>query len=161
MIHIRYVYGKPDVPKASYEITSQVYSELADLQERGDWDAAVQLVVKAGDPKAQSLASNDWYRLRRSLEIIKVRLLNYESVISPNSVSICFLLFWLVMCLCLTFSVSQLNNLTLFNDSPVEHHHLLFTYLTIHSGRKLIRVWKRGALKSILPLNLRKLSQMI
>lgn len=32
----------------------------------------MQLVVKAGDPKAQSLAANDWYRLRRSLEIIKV-----------------------------------------------------------------------------------------
>lgn len=31
----------------------------------------MQLVVKAGDPKAQLLAANDWYRLRRSLEIIK------------------------------------------------------------------------------------------
>ncbi|KAK4781633.1 hypothetical protein SAY86_015735 [Trapa natans] len=66
-----YMYGKPNVPKASQEITSQVYSELADLQERDDWEGAVQLVVKAGDPKAQSLAANDWYRLRRSLEILK------------------------------------------------------------------------------------------
>ena len=49
-----------------------MYSELADLQRNEDWDAAVQLVVKAGDPKAQLLAANDWYRLRRSLEIIKV-----------------------------------------------------------------------------------------
>ncbi|XP_039158993.1 tRNA dimethylallyltransferase 9-like [Eucalyptus grandis] len=67
-----YMYGKPDVPKASPEISSEVYSELADLQKNGDWNAAVQLVVKAGDPKAQHLAANDWYRLRRSLEIIKV-----------------------------------------------------------------------------------------
>ncbi|KAJ9671500.1 hypothetical protein PVL29_025280 [Vitis rotundifolia] len=66
-----FIYGKPDVPKASREITSEVYSELMDLQRNGDWDAAVQLVVKAGDSKAQSLAANDWYRLRRSLEIIK------------------------------------------------------------------------------------------
>uniref|UniRef100_A0A5B6ZFN3 tRNA dimethylallyltransferase n=1 Tax=Davidia involucrata TaxID=16924 RepID=A0A5B6ZFN3_DAVIN len=66
-----FIYGKPDVPKASPEITSEVYSELADLQRDGKWDAAVQLVVKAGDPRAQSLAANDWYRLRRSLEIIK------------------------------------------------------------------------------------------
>ncbi|KAI4322998.1 hypothetical protein L6164_022642 [Bauhinia variegata] len=66
-----YMYGKPDVPKASPEITSEVYSELAELQRTEDWDAAVQLVVKAGDPKAQLLAVNDWYRLRRSLEIIK------------------------------------------------------------------------------------------
>lgn len=65
------IYGKPDVPKASKEITSEVYSELADLQRNEHWDAAVQLVVKAGDPKAQFLAANDWYRLRRSLEIIK------------------------------------------------------------------------------------------
>lgn len=70
----RLIYGKPDVPKASKEIASEVYSELADLQRNEHWDAAVQLVVKAGDPKAQLLAANDWYRLRRSLEIIKVSL---------------------------------------------------------------------------------------
>ncbi|KAL7216731.1 hypothetical protein ACSBR1_028627 [Camellia fascicularis] len=66
-----YIYGKPDVPKASPEITSEVYSKLAHFQKDVDWDAAVQLVVKAGDPWAQSLRTNDWYRLRRSLEIIK------------------------------------------------------------------------------------------
>ncbi|XP_057460979.1 tRNA dimethylallyltransferase 9 [Actinidia eriantha] len=66
-----YIYGKPDVPKASPEIASEVSSELVDLERIGDWDAAVQLVVKAGDPKAETLAANDWYRLRRSLEIIK------------------------------------------------------------------------------------------
>ncbi|KAI8552480.1 hypothetical protein RHMOL_Rhmol06G0269700 [Rhododendron molle] len=66
-----YIYGKPDVPKASPEIASEVDSELADLQQNGDWDAAVDLVVKAGDPRAQSLAANDWYRLRRTLEIIR------------------------------------------------------------------------------------------
>ncbi|KAL0306570.1 UNVERIFIED_CONTAM: tRNA dimethylallyltransferase 9 [Sesamum radiatum] len=66
-----FIYGKPDVPKASPEITSEVHSELADLQRDGDWDAAVQFVVKAGDPGVQSLAANDWYRLRRRLEILK------------------------------------------------------------------------------------------
>lgn len=66
-----FIYGKPDVPKASPEITSQVCIELAELQRNDDWDAAVQLVVKAGDPKVQHLAVNDWYRLRRSFEIIK------------------------------------------------------------------------------------------
>ncbi|KAF5205666.1 tRNA dimethylallyltransferase, partial [Thalictrum thalictroides] len=66
-----YIYGKPEVPKASPEIASEVRSELFDFQRRGDWDAAVQLVVKAGDPKAQYLTFNDWYRLKRSLEIIK------------------------------------------------------------------------------------------
>ncbi|KAK4373949.1 hypothetical protein RND71_004626 [Anisodus tanguticus] len=66
-----FIYGKPDVPKASREISEEVYSELANLQNDYDWDAAVQLLVKAGDPGAQSLAANDWYRLRRRLEIIK------------------------------------------------------------------------------------------
>ncbi|KAM1169095.1 hypothetical protein ACFX13_031642 [Malus domestica] len=56
--------------QAFLEIASEVYSDLEDLQKNDDWDAAVELVVKAGDPKAQLLAANDWYRLRRSLEII-------------------------------------------------------------------------------------------
>ncbi|OAY75175.1 tRNA dimethylallyltransferase 9 isoform X1 [Ananas comosus] len=66
-----YIYGKPDVPKASLEITNEVWSELVDLQKKGNWDAAVELVVKAGDPKAFNVPANDWYRLRRSLEIIR------------------------------------------------------------------------------------------
>lgn len=76
--NIRFIYGKPDVPKASPEVTSEVYLDLAELQRNEDWDTAVQLVVKAGDPKAQLLAVNDWYRLRRSLEIIKVSLRFYK-----------------------------------------------------------------------------------
>ncbi|XP_057952414.1 tRNA dimethylallyltransferase 9 [Malania oleifera] len=66
-----FMYGKPDVPKVSLEIASKAYSELVDLQRNGDWNTAVDLVVRAGDLKAKYLASNDWYRLRRSLEIIK------------------------------------------------------------------------------------------
>lgn len=66
-----FIYGKPDVPKASSEVTSQVYAELERYQRNGDWDAAVQLVVEAGDSRAQSFPTNNWYRLRRSLEIIK------------------------------------------------------------------------------------------
>lgn len=69
---IRFIYGKPDVPQASPEITLEVHSELAEFQRDGHWDAAVQLVVKAGDPGVESLAANDWYRLRRRLEILKV-----------------------------------------------------------------------------------------
>ncbi|CAN6444256.1 unnamed protein product [Victoria cruziana] len=66
-----YIYGKPEVPKASLKIAAEVDSELLPLQREGDWYAAVQLLEKAGDPKAHLLPSNDWYRLRRSLEIIK------------------------------------------------------------------------------------------
>ncbi|CAH9107698.1 unnamed protein product [Cuscuta europaea] len=73
------VYGKPDVPKASREITSEVHTEIADLQRDDNWDVAVELVVKAGDPGVKSLAVNDWYRLRRRLEIIK------SSGLSPSA----------------------------------------------------------------------------
>ncbi|XP_068664424.1 tRNA dimethylallyltransferase 9 [Aristolochia californica] len=66
-----YIYGKPEVPKVSLEIGSEVCSELNLLQQNGDWDVAVELLEKAGDPRAKSLARNDWYRLQRSLEIIK------------------------------------------------------------------------------------------
>lgn len=68
----RFIYGKPDVPKASHNITSQVYAELENHQINEDWDAAVKLVVEAGVPNAPSFPTNNWYRLRRSLEIVKV-----------------------------------------------------------------------------------------
>nr|GLL22704.1 tRNA dimethylallyltransferase 9 [Ipomoea trifida] len=74
-----FVYGKPDVPQASQEITSEVCKEIADLQKDENWEAAVELVVKAGDPGVKSLAANDWYRLRRRLEIIK------SSGLSPSA----------------------------------------------------------------------------
>ncbi|XP_024960445.1 tRNA dimethylallyltransferase 9 [Cynara cardunculus var. scolymus] len=66
-----FIYGKPDVPKASPEISLEVESELANFERNYDWDAAVEWVTKAGDPSAQSLPANDWYRLRRKLEIVK------------------------------------------------------------------------------------------
>lgn len=66
-----YIYGKPNVPKSSMDITSSVWSELVDLRESGRWEEAVELVVKAGDPKARDLHMNNWSRLRRSLEIIR------------------------------------------------------------------------------------------
>ncbi|XP_049404345.1 tRNA dimethylallyltransferase 9 isoform X2 [Solanum stenotomum] len=66
-----FIYGRPDVPKASREIAAEVDSELASLQNDEDWNAGVQLLVKAGDSGAQSLPANDWYRLRRRLEIVK------------------------------------------------------------------------------------------
>lgn len=54
-------------------------TEIADLQKDENWEAAVELVVKAGDPGVKSLAANDWYRLRRRLEIIK------SSGLSPSA----------------------------------------------------------------------------
>lgn len=66
-----YLYGKPDVPETSPEIVSDVNLELRTLQSNGDWDTAVRLLLKAGDSTACNVERNDWYRIRRGLEIIK------------------------------------------------------------------------------------------
>ncbi|KAF0902203.1 hypothetical protein E2562_014443 [Oryza meyeriana var. granulata] len=66
-----YIYGKPNVPQSSMDVTSAVWSELARFQNAGRWEEAVELVANAGDPKARDLSVNNWSRLRRSLEIIR------------------------------------------------------------------------------------------
>ncbi|KAK8935007.1 tRNA dimethylallyltransferase 9 [Platanthera zijinensis] len=66
-----FIYGKPEAPAASVNVTSEVSSELTHFQEKGQWDEAVEVVVSAGDPNARELPLNNWYRLRRRLEIIR------------------------------------------------------------------------------------------
>ncbi|CAN6311065.1 unnamed protein product, partial [Urochloa humidicola] len=63
-----YMYGKPDVPQSSMDTTSAVYSELLSFREGGQWEEAVELVARAGDPKALDLSVNNWKRLSRRLE---------------------------------------------------------------------------------------------
>jgi tRNA dimethylallyltransferase len=66
-----FIYGKPCVPQSAMNVTSDVWSELASFREAGQWEEAVELVAKAGDPKARHLSMNNWNRLSRSLEIIR------------------------------------------------------------------------------------------
>ena len=66
-----YIYGKPPVPVSSQEISAESTAEILPFQQFSRWDDAVDLVVKSGDTNARFLPRNDWYRLRRSLEIIK------------------------------------------------------------------------------------------
>lgn len=65
-----YLYGKPDTPKSNPESMALVDEEL--LKCDGDWDKAVKLLIDSGDTNALTITRNDWFRLRRSLEIIKV-----------------------------------------------------------------------------------------
>lgn len=65
-----YLYGKPLGPKSTQESKVLVEEEL--LKCNGDWDTAVELLLNAGDHDASRILRNDWYRLRRSLEIIKI-----------------------------------------------------------------------------------------
>lgn len=66
--------GKVGAPKATKEVFAAVEEEVDRLiREGGGWDAGLRLLAEAGDPTTgPSLARNDWYRLRRALEIIKV-----------------------------------------------------------------------------------------
>ncbi|KAJ4775524.1 tRNA dimethylallyltransferase [Rhynchospora pubera] len=66
-----FLYGKPGVPKARLDIVAAVWAEMEDFQRNGDWCEGVEHVVQAGDPSARTLPVNDWYRLRRKLEIIR------------------------------------------------------------------------------------------
>ncbi|KAJ7521304.1 hypothetical protein O6H91_19G046900 [Diphasiastrum complanatum] len=67
-----YLHGTPGTPRATEELTASVDAELSQLQIVGDWNAAVQLLARAGDAEtAYSLSRNDWYRLRRALLIVK------------------------------------------------------------------------------------------
>lgn len=66
--------GKVGAPKATKEVFAAV-EEVVDrlISEGGGWDAGLRMLADAGDPTTgPSLARNDWYRLRRALEIIKV-----------------------------------------------------------------------------------------
>lgn len=74
--------GKPDTPKPTAEQAAAIDAEIAQLQSAGGgWDAGVKYLSEAGDPEtAHRLARNDWYRLRRSLEIIKVLVYHAISI---------------------------------------------------------------------------------
>lgn len=70
----RYMTGKVGAPKATKEVFVAVEEEVDRLiKEGGGWDDALRMLADAGDlTTGPSLARNDWYRLRRALEIIKV-----------------------------------------------------------------------------------------
>ncbi|CAM6007898.1 unnamed protein product [Sphagnum balticum] len=69
-----YMNGKAGAPKATPLVNAAVEADIRHLRSRGGgWEAGVRMLAQAGDPvTAYSLAHNDWYQLRRSLEIVKV-----------------------------------------------------------------------------------------
>lgn len=75
----RYLYGKPDTPKATTDVVTAVSTLLAPFVEDKDngWEKAVQILESRGDlVTGRQLARNDWYRLARALEILMVHLQN-------------------------------------------------------------------------------------
>ncbi|CAM9435310.1 unnamed protein product [Laminaria digitata] len=73
MMYVQWlVHGKPDAPKREPAVAQAVATELLPFQERGDWDGALQILAAANATRAASLHRNDWYRLSRSLEVLRV-----------------------------------------------------------------------------------------
>lgn len=70
----RYMSGKALAPKATPEVSAVIEAEIRRLVSRpGDWEMAALRLTKASDPaNAYSFARNDWYRLRRALEVTMV-----------------------------------------------------------------------------------------
>ena len=81
------VYGIPDAPKATERVAEEAAELLLESETQGDWEAAMQIIrlgqvkysasaiapmatIRKYDPvRADKLARNDWYRMRRYLEI--------------------------------------------------------------------------------------------
>lgn len=78
------VQGIPDAPKASVEITERAESLLKPFEVQQLWDDGLE-VLKQYDPvRAAKLFRNDWYRLRRYLEIA-LQLYNTASFTQDTS----------------------------------------------------------------------------
>ncbi|GLT47444.1 hypothetical protein SLA2020_211420 [Shorea laevis] len=92
-----FVYGKPNVPKASTEIAAKVHAEIADFERDGEWDAAVEMIIKStGSPPSafhipydsfkqqfDSSGTNDSHNLNPSRvvpEQVTAKELDYEFI---------------------------------------------------------------------------------
>ena len=63
------VHGKPDAPKASEQALNKTKEMIDELEKEKKWEEAFD-ILKTYDPtRAAKLPRNDWYRLRRYLEI--------------------------------------------------------------------------------------------
>jgi tRNA dimethylallyltransferase len=62
------VKGIPDAPRASEFALQETQRLIDDLQRRNQWDEAYKISVPF-DARIEKLAKNDWYRLRRYLEV--------------------------------------------------------------------------------------------
>eukprot|EP00871_Galdieria_phlegrea_P003828 jgi/Galph1/4446/GphlegSOOS_G3055.1 len=62
-----FIYGLPATPPSSACISEQVSQKLEEMG--GNWDSAIQLLRQVDPLRASKVCRNDWYRLRRALEV--------------------------------------------------------------------------------------------
>lgn len=63
------VQGTPDAPKASESIERKAEELLKEVESDGRWEEAVNILAEYDAERASSLGRNDWYRMRRYLEV--------------------------------------------------------------------------------------------
>jgi tRNA dimethylallyltransferase len=63
------IHGIPDAPKASTEAIEICNSLIGELELNNKWEDGLNVLKKYDPDRAGKLAENDWYRLKRGLEI--------------------------------------------------------------------------------------------
>ena len=63
------VQGTPDAPKASESIEKKAEELLKEAENGGQWEEAIKILSEYDESRANSLGKNDWYRMRRYLEV--------------------------------------------------------------------------------------------
>ena len=70
MMYMRwYLRGKPAAPQPSLEVRAEVEQELE--REGWDWERGLERLQRYDPARAAQLHRNDWYRLRRALEVCR------------------------------------------------------------------------------------------
>lgn len=63
------VHGMPDAPKPSAEAVVLASTLIDHLEKERDWDNGLDILKQYSEKEAKTISRNDWYRLRRYLEI--------------------------------------------------------------------------------------------
>lgn len=70
MMYVRwFIYGQPATPKAPEEAKLRVEEALKEVD--GNWDKGIALLAGKDPKRAEVLSPNDWYRLKRALEVLE------------------------------------------------------------------------------------------
>lgn len=78
------VHGKPDAPKASEEALRKTNELIDNLEAEKKWEEAFTILTSYDAIRAAKLPKNDWYRLRRYLEIAIELTLGSKSPVSSD-----------------------------------------------------------------------------
>ena len=81
------VHGMPDAPKAESIDVNKAQELIGQYETSGDWSYAMNIVSMYDKTRVEKLGENDWYRLRRYLEVALAirRIKGYDT--NTNNIS--------------------------------------------------------------------------